>query len=544
MEATLEKTKSGDYTLKVNSIYIHSSYNPIRESQKSVEYFVQNNKTPNYIIVLGLGLGYHVVEICKRYPHSTILVAEKHARFTDMMTRNNINISIFKRNVHIFYTADKFFDHLLNKASENDVKDLAIYEHKPSISLSPNFYSEIGKSISTAIKSKLRNIVTDLYFGRKWHNNILSNSQLLNKAISLSNYYKAYNCPVIVTASGPSLDKSIPTIKKLCDKVLIISPVQSLNILLYNEIVPDIIVSIDGGYYNRAYFNYINNNVLKHSLWIFSLCVQNQKKVALNSSLTYINSGLPLEQKLLQAVEKVPPILMEGSVTFSCIRLAQYITKGTIILSGFDLAFTKKRTHFKGSVNEEKLLYKTWQNKTIDNFNTNLIYTDPIEVKGNTTNVVISSQALTSYLSWANESLHKLEQPICNCTEGGAEIKGIPYIALSEIDKQFTSKTTKKIKVGVDNKLKIDNVQLKDIFTELYDAYSILKSQLKNNFSLELLQNNVNNSKTWVKKSINLHLGRFFLELEKNNNKMLIKDTMEMEINKTLKLVRQKHLNL
>jgi len=62
----ISESKSGPLTLRVNNNYIHSSYDPVKETAEWVKSYEQKICSADNIVVFGFGLGYHLVELCRR----------------------------------------------------------------------------------------------------------------------------------------------------------------------------------------------------------------------------------------------------------------------------------------------------------------------------------------------------------------------------------------------------------------------------------------------------------------------------------------------
>ncbi|MFZ4713002.1 MAG: hypothetical protein ACOYL6_04805 [Bacteriovoracaceae bacterium] len=56
----IRKSKHGEYIPVVNGVFIHSAYNPIREAESFVENHLSTLRQKNNILVLGLGIAYHI----------------------------------------------------------------------------------------------------------------------------------------------------------------------------------------------------------------------------------------------------------------------------------------------------------------------------------------------------------------------------------------------------------------------------------------------------------------------------------------------------
>src|ERR1039457_4622270 len=75
----LENSRSSIPTLKVIARdggvkLLHSSYDPLREARDLVDRFTFDGH--GMLVVLGLGLGYHVAELAARFPEAELLVIE------------------------------------------------------------------------------------------------------------------------------------------------------------------------------------------------------------------------------------------------------------------------------------------------------------------------------------------------------------------------------------------------------------------------------------------------------------------------------------
>ena len=63
-EATVERGRNGQPTLRIGGVYFHSRYDPVRETGQLIDSAELDTKRP--VLVVGLGLGYHVVELQRR----------------------------------------------------------------------------------------------------------------------------------------------------------------------------------------------------------------------------------------------------------------------------------------------------------------------------------------------------------------------------------------------------------------------------------------------------------------------------------------------
>ena len=89
---TLVKTKKGSLSLKVQTEEgvektLHSLYDPEQEARRAVEGFDFDGV--GLLVVLGLGLGYHVAELACRFPGAELLVVESSSEIFRLMKEHN-----------------------------------------------------------------------------------------------------------------------------------------------------------------------------------------------------------------------------------------------------------------------------------------------------------------------------------------------------------------------------------------------------------------------------------------------------------------------
>lgn len=61
----IKSAKSGNPIAVIDGVHLHSAFNPVKEAELFVENHLNALKQKNKVLVLGLGLGYHVQEIIK-----------------------------------------------------------------------------------------------------------------------------------------------------------------------------------------------------------------------------------------------------------------------------------------------------------------------------------------------------------------------------------------------------------------------------------------------------------------------------------------------
>jgi hypothetical protein len=154
---------------------------------------------------------------------------------------------------------------------------------------------------------------------------------------------------VVIAGAGPGLEGAIPLIRerRAGNSLFILAAASSVKPLLAGKLVPDLIISTDGG-----------NWALLHLYEVLRMA-EGEKPPALAAGLS---AALPSQcsrfpilpigdgsfwQKLILETIGVPGISLtqRGTVTASALDLALTLTGGSVFLSGMDLSHRDIRTH-------------------------------------------------------------------------------------------------------------------------------------------------------------------------------------------------------
>jgi len=139
--------RSGERTLQVGGRYVHSSYDPRREARKRVDGAGIEPGAP--VIVLGLGLGYHVEELLRATSGTVLVVEADDAVAAAAMDVLEIDPAAADR--CMFYvgrqpgeiTGDAVFKGLVEEGA-------TLFRFDPSIRLDPDYYARIEKGMHSA----------------------------------------------------------------------------------------------------------------------------------------------------------------------------------------------------------------------------------------------------------------------------------------------------------------------------------------------------------------------------------------------------------
>ncbi len=154
-ELQILTTRNGLPSIKAGNVTLHSLYDPIKESESWVEHHREKIEKSSVVCVLGFGLGYHILELCK-----TTLA----------------DIVVFEPGVDILKTAFELMDltpvfSRIRFVTGDEIprlkKGFAVVEHKPSVNLNPEYFEKIRSRLNVlkSIKKGLKIMVVGPVYG-------------------------------------------------------------------------------------------------------------------------------------------------------------------------------------------------------------------------------------------------------------------------------------------------------------------------------------------------------------------------------------------
>lgn len=403
------ETRNNNMTVEVNGFLLHSKYDPIKEAQRIAE---KEYDPQGLCILFGYGLGYLAQEI--------------------------LNLSIYNDNLLIIDPLYEKIDHQLTidltvMSEKNDREwarlihsKLLNYSKKIKVICAPNYEKICAEEYSNILK-QVKNIQstnqvlenTTRNFSEMWEKNYVYNLLELKNTRNFDSLTDSYSCPIIIASGGPSLIKQLPLVKEIRSKILLVAAGSTINTLLKYDIIPDYIVSIDGGEINYEHFKNISDlPTTLISSFSNHYKIQQQWK---NDKYVFLDGGDAEFQSYVERTFGVTVPLLYGGASvanyaFSC---AIKMTTGPIALIGQDLAYTDFKTHAEANENY-KIVDEQYMKAR------GMYYTD-----GYYEDQVLTDDA---FLLMKNdfERLYQEQsqgRTIFNCTEGGIKIDGIPQIS-------------------------------------------------------------------------------------------------------------------
>lgn len=325
----LELIKTGIYTLKYNNKYIHSKYDPERESKK----FIGSKLTllkDDIILIYGAGLGYHVREVFNiiNENEKKVYLFEFNEDLMNAFRLHNQDILKDKRLITIS-GANKRFINIL-KSVIYKVKDIIV--HKASLNTIKDTNEELYNLFNNYEKDRMLINKYSLLLKENSIANLKVKSNEMSKLIEKKDSYKK---KWILVSAGPSLDLEVDKLKKIRDNYNIISVGTAARTLVNNGIVPDLIVIIDGNEVVKEQLKGINH--IDSTLCFLSTA--SRWAVAAYKGEKYIFFNDKNEDGIIIETGK--------TVAVAALNIAIKLGAEEIVFLGQDLAYINGRSHIK-----------------------------------------------------------------------------------------------------------------------------------------------------------------------------------------------------
>lgn len=415
---TLQVQKNG------HEILLHSAYDPLHEASRFVSSYNITNET-KIVIVLGMGLGYHVFEILRSMPkHARLIIIERDPRIlhkamelVDFSFLGDSRVSLFCDNFQFLEMGRIVYNLFFPKIP--DEKNIVIVSHYASSQLYPEYYHKMRCDIKDFISQFAVVINTHIYVSTKWSVNFLKNIDevLVNPPLALL-FEKNKGKPAIVVSAGPSLDKNIDLLKEIQDKALILAVGTSLKPLLKRGIKPHLVVGIDADERHFEHFrgvSGVNDVGLVYDGMIFPRILDEFGGMKFTCDTT----ESPIKNWVYKYTGNKGIIPSGFSVATTAFTLAYQMGSNPVILIGQDLSFRSDgHTHAKGT---------TFENDVLD-----VSHQMFVKIPGNVDEFVNTSHVFLSTLRWFESAIAEKSLFCINATEGGARMKGAKVMTLRE----------------------------------------------------------------------------------------------------------------
>jgi len=335
IEYEFVQAKNQALTLKYKNVFLYSAYDPIREAKKNIDKIVLTD----ILILAGFGLGYTASMLQEKKEIKHLFILEFNLFYLkQLFTIKDFTDILKSQTIHLIYLQEQvpsilnFYDLLENQTINIVIEKTFPPEYKP-----------ILIQLQDVIQNKKTELLTYSRLGKVWFDNFLKNYQLKNSMQSCELFQdKLAEKPVLLVGAGPSLKSKIDYIKNERKNIFIIAIDTILKYLLKNEIVPDLVLSVDSQVLSKLHFYGIESSSLT---FLFDTLANPDLVKKYISKSYFFKSGNPLNQFFPSM-----PQTSEGlSAANMAVDILYQLGVRTLYMIGVDFAYQKDTLYTGGN---------------------------------------------------------------------------------------------------------------------------------------------------------------------------------------------------
>jgi hypothetical protein len=341
--------RSGQPSLRVNGAAIHSAYDPASEAARFIDGLF-SGPGPSTVVLLGEGLGYASAELRRRFPRARLLVVF-YSREVFLCSGRILPSDPLCRAWH---PGDPvaLVDFLRAAVGELDVDGLRLAEWRPSARAFPQESRDANRAVQTAVQEASGSLFTTAASGRLWIRNTLLNFLCLEEPARIPPVPR--DVPLVIAASGPSLEGCIPLIQRLRRSLTLWALPSAVQCLGSAGIDPDLVIMTDPSHWSITHLHHARPACpvampLSAAAGSWRLGVP----AALISQAVFFETEV-----LARAMVSVPVVPPHGTVAATALDLALAFTSAPVILAGLDLCTRDMQLHARPGAFEHLLWLK------------------------------------------------------------------------------------------------------------------------------------------------------------------------------------------
>ena len=442
----IETARDGNPTVQISGddgrqIHVHSRYRPVEEAGKFID-SLPAAENPTFFIN-GLGLGYHLLELARRYAAPVLIVAENNLGLikTALGVHDFSQIILSNRLILLTSTDQVELHRKLSACNANVLLGLQIVALPHTKRVEAAFHGQMRKILTDFVSIARTQMVTLLKNDRITFKNVAMNmpAYLAHRGIeALEN--RAAGFPAIVVAAGPSLARNLCQLGALREKAVIIGVQTVLRLLHALGIMPHFVTSLDYHEISTEFFREIDRADE-------TLLVAEPK--ATWGVLDMFPGGMHvLRHKyydtLLQDCNPPRGGLRSGTtVAHLAFYVAQQLGCDPIIFVGQDLAFSEGMFYMPGSPIEsiwqpELNRFQTLEMKQWERIMRNRpILRETEDIHGRPT---YNDELLFTYRQQFENDFAAAPQRIIQASEGGVPLAGAEVMPLAEAARRYCTR--------------------------------------------------------------------------------------------------------
>jgi len=351
---------------KGDSFYLYSRYDPSREAELWVQSLERNVADADEVLMVGLGLGYHLKTFLQAFPEKRVYLYEPEPDllFAALETVDLRSILGHRQIAMFAVGADELILSEMLMAMFRSLKG-----RFSSVIVPPyrKLLPDLERRLADIVRERSINYRVDLNTRVRhqadWIENLTVN---LERTLRTPSFYPLKDVcrgwPAIVAGSGPSLGEEIEYLRLLKNHAFIIAAGTAVKGLLHHGIEPHLIVSMDPGEPNFWVFKDLEVGQIPF-LYITTI----KHKVIRDDRAPYLMHGYldvdVISRYILELTPEDGVLMSTGTVSGTAVQMAAFLGCSEIVLIGQDFSYPGDRVYLDGA----KITSEKHAKRLIDN---------------------------------------------------------------------------------------------------------------------------------------------------------------------------------
>jgi hypothetical protein len=331
-------------TLLWKGLYFYPQHDPIEYARRKARVF--SPRPRSVLFVPSVGLGHGLAELLEQLPENcAILCAEASQEVMAIALRQGL-----PRDPRLVIVRTDDPAELAAALAGLGIHNFRRVMEVPLCTgyrLAPELYGRFRSRLEEEIRRYWQNRLTLIALGSLQVRNIISNLALIPHAEDFSAL--STDLPVVVAGAGPSLDETIPALRELRKRFLLVAVDTALPALMAEGIIPDVVVALEAQTANLQDFLPARDDSI-------ALACDLSSHPSINRLFTgrlFFFSSRFAELRLFDRLARTgllpAPFPALGSVGVAAVHAGLRIGRAEVYLTGLDFSFPASRTHARGA---------------------------------------------------------------------------------------------------------------------------------------------------------------------------------------------------
>lgn len=335
------------YTYRLESLYYADKYEQMWAKGHLSQY-----RHARYL-VFGLGSGSFLRALLNIIPEDALVIVYEPDRSIYELACSRFDADIILADERIRFLCNSeyadIFSLLISNMSFYDINGCHICIHPNYASIFADEYNTFNKAVSDCAIQKKFGIDTTILNGKILVDNVFANLLHLNNNYTIETLKNSFTSSVsaVLIASGPSLDSSIETIKRMKGHFFLLCVDSALPTLMKNDIIPDMFISVDSV---KELANFTDPRIASIPAIFPTTCNHRIFEYHKAPAFFYSYGDDMVDFIAAENNSAIPHLEANSSVSNHAFAACLYLNFRNIICIGLDLAFPGNSTHSKNAV--------------------------------------------------------------------------------------------------------------------------------------------------------------------------------------------------